>query len=289
MREFFQRHRPAFLAFFGLTVPLFLLYVHGRSPRKTTIVEVALMKVTSPVQRAAARVMHGLTEIWDGYVALIDLHEENERLHGEIGLLKEHADRASQLELENKHLREMLDFKRERPELVTVGAHIVGKDVSPYARVLRVALDVGDGTVREDMPVINADGVVGRVHRVAGDVAEVMLLVDARSTVNVKVFGKGVIGTVTGTSSPSSYISRMSYLHKAEPLDKGDLLVTSGYDKVFPPGLKVGYIRSLDERQRGVEYELEVTPAVNFSDLDIVHVIVDVSSAPVAPPTPETP
>ncbi|MCA9514849.1 MAG: rod shape-determining protein MreC, partial [Myxococcales bacterium] len=64
---------------------------------------------------------------------------------------------------------------------------------------------------------------------------------------------------------------------------------TSGYDKVFPPGLKVGYIRSLEERQRDVEYELEVTPAVNFSDLDIVHVIVDVKSDPVARPAPETP
>lgn len=282
MREFLQRHRAAILAFLGLTLPLFLLFVHGRHPRKTTVIEVVLMEITGPVQEAASRALSGISDLWNGYVALIDLHDENERLRDDVRILTEKADRVRQLDLENAQLRTMLDFKKQRRELVTIGAHIIGKDVSPYTRVLRIAVDAGeDAHVLEGMPVINADGLIGRVHRVSSSFAEVMLVVDARSTVNVRVSGKGVVGTVTGTSSQYSYDARMSYLSKAEPLAQGDLLVTSGHDKVFPPDLRVGYIRSIEERQRGVEYELQVTPAVNFSDLDLVFVVTDVVSEPV--------
>ncbi|PIE18694.1 MAG: rod shape-determining protein MreC [Proteobacteria bacterium] len=277
MREFLQRHKAAIAAFFALTIPLFLLFVHGRHPRKTTVIEAALMQITAPVQRAAGRVLDGLGELWSGYVALVDLQDDNEQLRQQVALLKQRADRVSEIELENAELRRMLDFKKARRELVTAGAHVIGKDVSPYARVLRLAIDVGQGAaLREGMPVVNADGLVGRIHRVSSGYAEVLLTVDARSQVNVKVFGKSVTGTVTGTSSQRNYVARMTYLHKAEPLAVGDLLVTSGHDKVFPPGLKVGYIRDLDERQRDFEYELQVTPAVNFSDVSVVHVITDV-------------
>lgn len=285
MREFLHRHRVLILAFFGVTLPLFLLFVHGRHPRKTTVIEVALMEVTGPVQQAAARLLGGIAEVWSGYVALVDLQEDNEALAAKVAELGATASRVRELELENAELRRLLAFKKQRRELVTVGAHVIGKDVSAYARVLRVALDVGgDAEVLEGMPVINDAGLVGRIHRVSPSFAEVMLVVDARSTVNVKVVDKGVVGTVTGTSNQYNYDARMSYLHRAEPLEIGDLLVTSGHDKVFPPGLSVGTIRSIDERQRGVEYELQVTPAVNFSDLDFVQIVTDVVEAPVDPP-----
>lgn len=287
MRELLQRHRVAILAFLGLTLPLFLFFVHGRHPRKTTVVEVALMDITGPVQEAASRALSGISDLWNGYIALTDVHDDNDKLREDLRVLTEKADRVRQLELENAALRTMLDFKKQRRELVTIGAHLIGKDVSPYTRVLRLAIDAGeDAHVLEGMPVINADGLIGRVHRVSSSFAEVMLVVDSRSTVNVRVSGKGVVGTVTGTSSQYSYDARMSYLTKAEPLAQGDLLVTSGHDKVFPPGLRVGYIRSIEERQRGVEYELQVTPAVNFSDLDLVYIVTDVVNAPVEGATP---
>ncbi|MCC6619928.1 MAG: rod shape-determining protein MreC [Deltaproteobacteria bacterium] len=280
MREFLARHRPAIVAFLGLTLPLFLLYVHGRTNRKTTIFEAALMKVTAPVQGAASRLLSGVSDMWSGYIALVGVESENEALRDELGRLTTRANRADALELENARLRAMLDFKKERRDLVTVGAHVIGKDVSPFARVLRIALDAGeDARLSEGMPVIDATGLVGRLSRVAGTYAEVLLTVDARSTINVRVQGKGVNGTLTGTASQYNYISRFTYLHRAEPIEVGDLLVTSGHDKVFPPGLPVGVVRSIDERQRDVEYELQVTPAVNFADLDLVHVVTGVVEA----------
>ena len=222
--------------------------------------------------------LSGLSGVWSSYVALVDLKEDNRELKGENRLLTGEALRAKELGLENQRLRKLLEFKRERKDLKTVAAHVIGKDVSPYARVVRVAVDVGDADgIAEGMPVVANEGLVGRVGQVSGQYAEVMLTVDPRSSVNVKVAGKGVTGTLQGSQASSLYSARLLYLHKAEAVAIQDTLVTSGHDRIFPPGIEVGYIRSVEERQRGVYYEMQVTPAVNFSILEEVLIVVSVT------------
>ncbi len=283
MGELLARHKSALIALTGLILPLFLLYTHGRHPRRTTVVEAGLIRLTAPVQAAAAQALSGVSDLWSGYVALVSTADENATLKAENERARLGLTRMAELEAENERLREMLDFRRTRRDLVLAGAHVIGKDVSPYARVLRIAVDAGaDQGVREGMPVIAPTGLVGRVARLAGGYAEVLLTVDAQSTVNVKSRDKGVTGTVTGTGAASSYVSRFSYLHRSEALAVGDILVTSGHDKAFPPGLVVGTIRSIEERQRALEYELEVTPSVNFADLEQVYVVVGVTGGPQA-------
>lgn len=288
MRELLARNRRLLVASVGILLPLFLLYVHGRHPRKTTIIEKGLIAVTSPAQTAAKGLVSGIADVWNGYIALVDLAAKNEALEAEIARLERDAEMRVVLEAENARLRAELAFKKARRDLLLVSAHVIGKDLSPYGRVIRVAVDVGaDTAIAEGMPVVSAMGLVGRILRVSGNHAEVLLTVDARSTVNVRVLDKGVIGTVTGTSSPYNYVARMSYLHRSAALAVDDLLVTSGHDKLFPPGLHVGTIRSIDERQRGLEYELQVTPSVNFADLEVVQVVIGVVEGDVPPATPE--
>ncbi len=287
MREFLARHRPTIVAFFALVVPLFLLYVHGRSPRKTTIIEKALMQVTAPVQGAASRLLSGISDLWNGYIALVDVEAENESLRAEVKKLDTMAGKVTELADENKRLRAMLEFKRARRDLRLIAAHVLGKDVTPYGRVIRIAVDSGaDAGLEEGMPVLDGDALVGRVELVAGGNAVVRLTVDPTSIVNVRAQGKGVTGTVTGTASQFNYVSRFSYLHRAEPIEVGDVLVTSGHDKLFPPGLRVGAVRTIEERQTGLEYELQVTPAVNFADLEHVMIVIGVVEGPVGPMGP---
>jgi rod shape-determining protein MreC len=283
MREFLQRHRKAIVIFAALVVPLFLLFVHGRAERRTTVIEVGLMRITQPAQRAADRLLGGVADLWRGYVALVDVKEDNDHLRTRVRELSANALENKTLREENASLRRQLEFKRARADLRLVAATVIAKDINPYARVVRIVVDVGseDG-ITEGMPVVTALGLVGRIKQVAPPYAEVMLAVDAKSSVSVKVVGKGVTGTVEGTGSGNDYTARLLYLHKAERLSEGDTLVTSGHDKVFPAGLEVGYVRTVEERQRGLYYELQVDPAVNFSVLETVQVVVGTVGAELA-------
>ncbi|MGB0589698.1 MAG: rod shape-determining protein MreC [Myxococcota bacterium] len=277
VRDFFERHRVGIFSFVAVVMPLFLLYVHGRSPtvRKTTIFEVGLMTMTSPVQEAASDMLSGVDDVWSGYIALADVEKDNERLRREAALLTNEALRAKKLEEENHRLRQLLSFKRSRAAVKTVGAHVIGQDVSPFSRVVRIAIDAGtsDG-VNAGAPVLAAQGLVGRISRITGRYAEVMLTVDARSSVSVRVVGKNVTGNLQGTGATDAYTARLLYLQEGKEVAIGDTLVTTGHDKVFPPGLEVGYIRTLEERQRGLYFELQVAPAVNFAILEEVLVVV---------------
>ena len=142
MREFFLRHRKSITVVIGIALPLFLLYVHGRNPRKTTIIEKALLQVTGPVQGASARLLSGISDLWNGYIALVDVAEENAALRDDRQRLEADSARLVIALTENDRLRSELEFKRKRRDLTTVAAHIIGKDLSPYGRILRVALDL---------------------------------------------------------------------------------------------------------------------------------------------------
>ena len=270
--------------FIALVLPLFVLFVHGRYPRKTTIIEQGLMRVTGPARSAAQRVIDGVAEVWNSYVALVDVEQENRDLEEQVRRLTAQALENKQLRQENKTLRAQLDFKRGRKDLKLVSAHVIGKTVSPYARVLSIEIDLGtEDSVREGMPVVTEEGLVGRLQQVAGSYAEVMLVADQRSSVHVKVTSKGVTGTVEGLGLQDAYTANLMYLQRAVRPLPGDTVVTSGHDKVFPPGIEVGYIVKSKERQKGLYYELKVAPAVNFSVLETVQIVVGTIAGEMAP------
>ena len=135
MGEFLRRHRKAIITFVALVLPLFILFVHGRYPRKTTIIEHGLMQVTGPALSAAHQAIDGIAGVWSGYIALVDVEEDNNNLKEQVRRLTAQALENKQLRQENSTLRAQLDFKRGRKDLKLVSAHVIGKTVSPYARV----------------------------------------------------------------------------------------------------------------------------------------------------------
>ena len=286
MRELFHRHKERIVTFLAIVIPLFLLYVHGRNPKQNTVVTDALMKVTSPAMKASHDLISSIQGVWFGYLALVSTEEENESLVSKVAELEGVVMEAQVLRDENESLRKELAFKRQRRDLQLVSAHVIGRDVSPYARVLRVHLDAGaHDNLREGMPVITNRGLIGRLRQVSDRYAEVMLTVDTRSEVAVKVAGKPVTGTVRGKGDRNRYRGKMLKLPSRIELEIGDRIVTSGHDKVFPANLEVGQITSLDVRQEGVYEVLEVTPSAEFGVIEFVQIVVGVRDEVVEMPT----
>jgi rod shape-determining protein MreC len=120
--------------------------------------------------------------------------------------------------------------------------------------------------------VVVGEGVVGRVHEVTGSTADVLLLTDRNSSVAVRVERSRARANVRGTGSPDG--CRLEYALRSDDMKDDDLLVTSGTDGVFPPGLPVGKITGLNRGGQGLYQRADVKPMVNMTRLEEVLVLV---------------
>ncbi|MBM4356128.1 MAG: rod shape-determining protein MreC, partial [Deltaproteobacteria bacterium] len=273
--------KVALLSLFLLVAPLFSMYFHGRIDRPQSFFETALMHMTGPGQSVMNGVFGTVVGWWKKYVYLVDMAEQNEELRQSISELKLMAAKARGLDEENRRLRDMLAFRNEHKELRLLSAQIIARETSPYFSVSRIRLDRGsDDSIAENMPVLTAAGVVGRIEKVAGQYCDIMLITDSRSRIDVQIPGKGLNGTLAGTGDGLP-VFRFPF-QKARPA-KGEALLTTGHDRLFPKGLVVGFVAQDGARQSGKQLEAAVEPAVSFASLQEVFVAVSAQQQLPAP------
>jgi len=118
--------------------------------------------------------------------------------------------------------------------------------------------------------VVNASGVVGRIVSVSPNYAKVLLIIDQNSAVDCLVQRSRDRGMVRGQSAQ---VCRLDYMVKSASVKEGDGVITSGLGRVFPKGLPVGTILNVKEGDGALFKEIAVTPAVDFSKLEEVLVI----------------
>lgn len=244
----------------------------------------ALLRITAPLQAGVSWIVEGIGGVWSRYVALVDvesenreLREENERLRKELAAMTRRAFDVAALE--------DLAVVKKRTPADTIGARVIGAPLSPQFRVLRLRIDRGDRDVQPGMPVIVGTGPVGRIDKVYGDYADVVLISDPGSKIEVVIPRTGGRGLLIGIGKPDSYACKIEWLERhLKPEGKvqvGDEVVTSGLGASFPPGLVVGKVTKI-HGDDGMFQSVEVEPAVDVSRVRAVMVLL-------APPPPADP
>ena len=279
-----RRYRDAFLCVVLLAVPFVFLNSNLKDPSRLNVLDRIVLKVSAPIQYVAAALARGASDVWEGYVWLVDVREESDALRYENSRLRDELHRVREAEVENRRLRRLLEF-REGFQGSSRTAQVVAKDVSPYFRVVRIRLDRGDrDDVRPGMPVVAHDGLVGQIRRTWGRYSDVQLMVDSKSSVDVAVERNGSRGILRGTGELDRYACKVEYLVRTDDVRIGDIVRTSGIGRRFPAGIAVGRITKLTRREFGLYQEAEVTPSVDLSRLEDVLVL---TTPPVEEP-PET-
>jgi rod shape-determining protein MreC len=269
----FKRYRDAAIVVLLLAVPFFVLKANMKAPENQSAMDRAILRVSAPVEVAAATVARGVGGVWDDYVYLVDVKQDSERLAYENARLREQLHALQQAQVENRQLRRLLQLKDVMPGEV-VSAQVVGKDFTPYFRVTRIVLDKGAREVRPHMPVVSPDGVVGAVLHVAGDTVDVQLAVDAAFGVDVEDERTQARGFVRGTGDPARYGCKVEMVDSRDDVEIGDQLVTSGKGRWFPKGIPVARVTRVLKRELGRDQDVEAVPTVDFSRLDAVLVLV---------------
>lgn len=271
--SYFRRFRDAAVSVTLLVLPFFFLSANLKDPSRVNVVDRAFLEASAPLQYVAAEAAHAVSGVVEDYVYLVDVKRDNERLRLENDRLRDETRLLRVQAQENERLRDLLQL-RQRLGGDTITAEVIAKDISPFFRVLRIRVDRGArDRVRAGMPVVSSQGLVGQIRRTSGRHSDVLLTVDQESAVDVVVQRTGARGMLRGTGDTNRYLCRIEYLRREEEVEVGDEVYTSGLGRRFPASILVGRVTRVGRQEFGLYQEVEVTPSVDFSQLDEVLIL----------------
>jgi rod shape-determining protein MreC len=270
-----KRYLDVVIVIAALALPFWLLrYSMARDPRAFTGVEKVIVRLIAPVQWVSAMAAQRLSGIVSDYVYLVDVKQDNAALAADNARLRARVRKLESLEAENRRLKGLLELRQELGGEV-VSAQVVAKDTVEFFRVAHVMLDrpARDIPDRARLPVVTLDGVVGTTGKVSGDTVEVQLVVDAGAGVDVVVERTGARGFVRGAGDETRYLCKVEYVKRTDEVEVGDLLVSSGVGRRFPPGLPVARVSKVVKRDFGIYQTVLAEPTVDLSRLEEVLIV----------------
>jgi rod shape-determining protein MreC len=194
--------------------------------------------------------------------------KENKRLKEEIKRLLLERQNYREIFLENQRLREILSLKeRERRYIAT--ARVISRSLDPFNDTIVIDKGIRDG-IRKDMAVITPLGLIGKVSAVDNSYSTVLLLGDTSFSAAVKIQETRKDAIVSGDGNRRCLLK---YIGHEDLVKEGDIVITSGFDDLFPEGIPVGYITRVSKRKSGFFQVIEVTPFQDLTGLDEVIIL----------------
>jgi rod shape-determining protein MreC len=231
------------------------------------VLEVVTFGIFSEVQRTVSGGFSGVRNVWSNYVGLRHVKTENDELKRQLAAAQIAVQEQRALADRARGLQKLLEL-HDRVELATTGAEIIGAAASPDFRTLTIDKGTRDG-LRPDMAVIAPPGVVGRIVVPSARSAKIQLLIDRNAAAGVIIERTRAQGVVVGSGDDRL---QMQYVSEASDVAVGDLVVTSGIDTIYPKGLAVGTVESV-ERNGPAFKKIVVKPAVDFTRLEEVLIV----------------
>ncbi|MFC1867453.1 rod shape-determining protein MreC [Thermodesulfobacteriota bacterium] len=227
-----------------------------------------IVEIVAPFQKFIKKTVNITEEVWLKYFGLINAHNENAGMKGEIDSLRMENFRYLELLATHQRLQKLLQFK-EKTDQTVLAAQVIGRDPTGWFK--SVIIDKGKNSgIKVNMPVVNAKGVVGRLVSVSYNYAKVLLVIDQNSAVDCIIQRSRDNGIVKGLSSK---LCVLDYLLKTSDVRVGDMVVTSGLGRVFPKGIPVGEVIDVKDSPGELFKDVKISPMVDFSKLEELLVI----------------
>ena len=224
----------------------------------------------SPVRSAAAAVLDPVGDALAGITGYGDLQEENAALRARIAELEGEVlrDEGAEQELSEALALLELDFAGDLPR---VDARVVSAPISNFEQTIE--LDRGsDHGIDVDMPVVTGAGLLGRTVAVSDSRSVVQLITDPASSVGVRLSRSSEVAVAEG-QGPGALLS-LGFVDAAAEVDVLELVVTSGLDdSIFPPGIPVGRVASVESPAGQFQQRVEVRPVSDIGGQRLVSVI----------------
>jgi rod shape-determining protein MreC len=184
------------------------------------------------------------------------LRTENAQLTEELRVARSKQLQFDALTEENRRLREIREASKGVSERTLI-AEIINVSVQPFRHVVLINKGVDDGVFR-GQPVLDAFGVVGQIVQVGKSTATLMLITDAEHAVPIQVNRNGIRSIAMGTGELSKL--SLPYMTVESDVKRGDLLVSSGLDEIFPAGYPVATVTKVERNSADTFATVEARP-----------------------------
>jgi rod shape-determining protein MreC len=282
MESFFSRYKNVLVLLVVLVVQLLALAIQAKRPAKdapdtqsVSLIRYAVVMVITPPEKALHGIGQWFRHIWFGYFDLVHVRRENATLKDQLERLR--LEQASVVEdaRQGQRLQQLLGFK-EHYIYQTVAAQVIGTSGTDESGIVYLDKGSNDG-LKTDMPVMTADGIVGRIKDVFPSTSQMLLISDTTSAVGVILESTRTRGIMKGSTYGQVQVINVSPDDRIKP---GQRFITSGGDQVFPRGMPVGTIERVEpDPDRDPMLDVVVRPLANLSRLDEVLVVTNMGDA----------
>jgi rod shape-determining protein MreC len=269
------RARLAFFAFLAIA----LIIIDSRIKALETV-RVGVGVVLYPVQQALLVPGRIVDAVGNYFTSVSTLQRENEALKRQQVENAQALLQAKQSEQENERLRKLLAARERARNNAILGTVLYeSRDRFSHKLVLHVGTDEG---VRAGSPVIDDVGVVGQVTRVFRNTSEVTLLTDKDQSIPIQIVRNGLRGVAFGGADPGTLDLR--FMAANADVENGDVAVTSGLDGVYPVGLPVGKVITVERAAKDQFARIVLSPSAGVENHTYLLVLlIEPSALPAAP------
>lgn len=209
----------------------------------------------------------------DAMLPRSELEKQNETLRRENQQLRVQNLQLAELSRENDRLRQLIVWQKTRPQWKLKFARVVMRDPANWWRTVQIDLGSRDG-VRENQPVLTTEGLVGRIHTVSFDHAQVVLIGDPKCNVAARVKNETLDAGIVSAGGPfDTSLIGMDYLPPRANLKAGQEVVTSGDGLIFPKGIPIGRIVDWRAAEFGLYTEARIKLNASLAGLEEVWVM----------------
>ena len=251
-----------------------LFFLVFRSGTQISIAENAIGSLLTPVQNFFTSATNGAKNFvtrWRDYDLLQDEFEALTRENQQLSL---ELTNSEEMQLENERLKGLLTAQDAYEALDPIYARVIARDAGQWFYTFSINRGTAHG-VSSGMAVVNGDGLIGHIYEAGLNYAKVLTIIDSRSGLSCLIQRTRDNGVMRGgvAETDDSAECYVYYLPNVNNIVPGDVVITSGTDKLYPKGLQVGTVTqlSLDAGSEG-NYAV-VVPSVDFQHIEEVMVL----------------
>lgn len=195
--------------------------------------------------------------------------EDNRRLRRKVDELLTERQKYREALLEDERLKKLLGLREEYQTFVAA-AEVVGRGIDRWSHILVINKGMNDG-LRRDMVAVTPMGLAGKIVSVSGSYSDLLPVTDINFSAAVRLQESRREGVLSGTGGR---ICMLRFIPRDEAVKVGDVVITSGLDRLFPPGIPAGYVSKVEREGRsGMFQYIEVTPYQDDAKLEEVAIV----------------